>query len=222
MTINKAAPVLLPAFIVLFAVSAMCQSQAIVTTVDAKLRTAPDGKAAIVKSLPKGVPLEVSNLLLDEDWTSVSSDGKSGWVRRKKIRILMDDPYSNSTWLFMGRSPKTEGFIITFYLNTTQIIRKGDNIRFWTRMVPDNPAAYFKYVMSRAPKKKPSEFKFNVDLWEGDCSSEDIDLLRSLFYWKSSEITRPGIAEGEVDTSSNSAARAILVEACRVAERMGQ
>lgn len=201
------------------AVASFAQSKAVVTSSDTNVRESPDGHSRVIGLIQEGAPLAVLDPYLDEDWTKIRMGKQTGWVRRSKIRLLMDDPYKDSAWLLMGRSPKTEGFIISFYLNTSQIIRKADDVRFWTKMVPDNKPAYFRFVMDRAPKKKPADFRFNMDLWEGNCSSGDIGLLRSLFLWRSNEITRPAISDDEVVNGSDSAAKAILYEACKAAER---
>lgn len=215
----KIKTILSAAIVLTMAASGLAQSRAVVTSANANVRKSPSGRSQVIGSMQKGAPLAVLNADLDDDWTKVRIGGDTGWVRRSRIRVLMDDPYKNSAWLFMGRSPKTEGFIISFYLNTSQIIRKADEVRFWTRMVPDNKPAYFRFVMDRAPKKKPADFRFNMDLWEGNCSSGEVGLLRSLFQWRSNEITRPVISDDEVDAGSDSAAKAILHEACKAAQR---
>lgn len=195
------------------------QSRATVLAAGARLREKPGSHSAVLAPLEKGAEITVENAFLDDEWTLVSVDDKKGWVRREKIRISMDDPWKQAVWLYMGRTPETNGFVVRFYLNATQIIRRGDNIRFWTKMVPNNKKAYFGYVMDLQPERRPADFRFNSDLWEGDCRSKDVRLLRSILYWKSNELTKPRIARGDVDTSSNSAARAILNEACKAAER---
>ncbi|MCO6510941.1 MAG: hypothetical protein J5I65_09115 [Aridibacter famidurans] len=195
------------------------QSRATVTDAGAQLLKEPSRRSALLKPLPKGTEIEVENQFLDEDWTRVSTEGTRGWVRRERIRIKMDDPWDRAVWLFIGSTPKTNGFVVRFYLNTSQIVRRGDNIRFWTKMVPDNKEAYFDFIMVREPKRKPSEFRFNSDLWEGDCSTQEISVRRSLLYWNSNEVTRPNMKKGDGETSGNSAARVILEEACRTADR---
>ncbi|HUF05746.1 MAG TPA: hypothetical protein VMM38_16410 [Aridibacter sp.] len=199
--------------------AAYAQSRATVTGAGARLLKEPSPRSALLKPLPKGTEIDVENRYLDENWTRVSTGGTRGWVRRERIRIKMDDPWDSAVWLFIGSSPKTSGFVVRFYLNTSQIVRRNDNIRFWTKMVPDNQKAYFKFIMEREPDREPSEFRFNSDLWEGNCSTREIRVRRSLLYWQTDEVTRPKIKRGDGKTSGDSAARVILKEACRSANR---
>ncbi|REJ75607.1 MAG: hypothetical protein DWQ47_09050 [Acidobacteria bacterium] len=201
------------------AIGITAQTTATVQDVEAKLLREPNSGSALLKPLPRGSQITVENAYLDRKWTRVSSGETEGWVRRERIRIKMDDPWKQAAWLFIGSTPKTQDFVVRFYLNTSQIVRYKDNIRFWTRMVPDNKKAYFKFIMDRAPKKKAEDFKFNSELWEGDCDTKELNVVKSLFYWRSNEITRPKVKDADVSTSSNSAARAILEEACTAANR---
>jgi hypothetical protein len=196
------------------------QSRATVVFEGVRLREKPSSRSTVMAQIDKGAELQVKDAFLDEDWTLVAVRDKVGWIRRDRIRIRMDDPWKHAAWLYMGRTPETNGFIVRFYLNATQIIRRGNDIRFWTKMVPNNKPAYFDFVMDAQPARQPADFRFNTDLWEGDCSSHDIDLVRSLFYWRNNEMTRPQISRKDVNTSSDSAARAILIEACKAADNM--
>lgn len=195
------------------------QSIATVRNQGARLVKSPDSNALVVKALSAGQELEVKDLFLDRDWTKVSVNGEEGWVRRKRIKVKMDDPWKSAAWLMIGRTPKSNGFTVRLYLNTTQIIRYENSVRFWTRMVPDNKKAYFAVVMDRPPSKKPSDFRYSSELWEGDCRTGDLALVRSLLYWKSSGVTRPNIAHDDVEARKNTAARVILEEACKAAKR---
>jgi hypothetical protein len=196
------------------------QSRATVVSESVRLRAKPHSSAAVLAQIGKGGELNVKDAFLDDNWTLVALNNQEGWVRRDRIRIKMDDPWKHSVWLYMGRTPETNGFIVRFYLNATQLVRRGNDIRFWTKMVPNNKSAYFDFVIDTQPNRKPADFKFNSDLWEGDCSSHEIKLVRSLLYWKSAEMTRPRISRKGVNASSDSAARAILVEACKTADKM--
>lgn len=184
-----------------------------------RLLKEPTPRSSLLKSLDAGAKVDVRDAFLDRHWTKVSSNDTQGWVRRERIRITMDDPWTHAVWLFIGSTPKTNGFIARFYLNTSQIIRVGDNIRFWTKTVPDNRKAYFKFIMDVGPARKPSDFKYNSDLWEGDCESDEIRARRSLLYWRAGDITRPKVTKEDKSTRSNSAARVILREACKAARR---
>ena len=86
-------------------------------------------------------------------------------------------------------------------------------------MVPNNNEPYIDFIMEKEPKRNPSQFKFNSDLWEGNCSSRELKVKRSLFYWNTKEVTAPKVSSDDTNTSSNSAARAILEEACHAARR---
>ena len=196
------------------------QSRATVVVKGAGLRAKPSAKSPVLSKFDKGAELQVKDAFLDDEWTLVTVRDKEGWIRRDRIRITMDDPWKHAVWLYMGRTPETNGFIVQFYLNATQIIRRGDDIRFWTKMVPNNRQAYFDFVMESQPDRGPDDFRFNSDLWEGDCSSHDVRLVRSLLYWRNEELSRPNISRKSVEVSSDSAAKAILVEACKTASNM--
>lgn len=207
------------AFLPVLAITYFAQSQATVTDAGARLFKEPNPGAPLLKPLPSGTEIDIDNAFLDRHWTRVSAGGLHGWVRREKIRIKMDDPWKQAVWLYIGRTPETNGFTVRFYLNTSQIVRNKDNIRFWTKMVPDNKEPYFDFIMENEPKHKPADFRYNSELWEGDCDSDELFVIRSLFYWKSGEVTRPNVNRGSAETSANTAAKVILREACDSADR---
>ncbi len=198
---------------------AAAQTRATVRSEGTRLLKEPTQRSSLLKSLDAGAQLDVEDAFLDKHWTKVNSNNTHGWVRRENIWIAMDDPWKNAVWLFIGSTPKLNGFVARFYLNTSQIIRLGDNIRFWTKTIPDNRKAYFKFIMDIAPARKPSEFRFNSDLWEGDCESDEIRVRRSLLYWRTGDVTRPNVNVEDDSTRSDSAARVILREACKAALR---
>ena len=197
----------------------IAQTRATVRSSGTRLLRSPGNGADILRQLPEGQEIVVEDLFSDKEWTRVSVGKSEGWVRRKRIRVKMDDPWRSAAWLLIGSTPKTNGFIVRIYLNTSQVVSYGDNVRFWTKMVPDNRKAYFAYIMDKLPSRKPSDFRFNSELWEGDCRSGDLKLIRSLLYWRSSIVTRPNIARDDGKTSKNTAAKVILEEACRSARR---
>ncbi len=198
-----------------YAVS-FAQSKATVTTADTKLLKDPVRGSALLKSLDIGDELKVEDTFLDEQWAKVRTANGEGWVPRNSILVRMDDPWEHAIWLFIGASARTNGFVARFYLNTSQIVRRGDDIKFWTRTVTDNKKAYFQFLMDVPPKRTPEEFRFNADLWDGNCDSEEIRVVRSLLFWHPEEVTRPRVERGEKKTANNSAAKLILEEACRV------
>lgn len=206
-------------FVQLFSAGLHAQSRATVRSSGTGLLRSPRSGADVLKRLPEGAEVEVEDLYTDREWTRVAVGENHGWVRRKRIRVKMDDPWRSAAWLFIGSTPKTNGFIVRFYLNTSQIVKYGDNVRFWTKMVPDKKKAYFSFVMDAPPSRKPDDFRFNSELWEGDCKSGDLRLVRSLLYWKAEQITRPQISRDDGKAGKNTAGKIILEEACRSALR---
>lgn len=206
-------------FLQLFSAFLSAQSRATVRDSGAGLLRSPRIGSDVLKRLPEGVEVEVEDLYTDREWTRVTVGENHGWVQRKTIKVRMDDPWRSAAWLFIGSTPKTNGFIVRFYLNTSQIVKYGENVRFWTKMVPDKKKAYFNFVMETPPSRKPEDFRFNSELWEGDCKSGDLRLIRSILYWKASEVTRPQISRDDRKAEKNTAAKVILQEACRSALR---
>ncbi len=195
---NQKKLLLLTVFILTCAVSGLAQSKAVVTSKNAVVRNKPSSKGKVKFTVKKNARLKVNRKKYKKGWRYVSVNKKEGWVKSGNIKVLVDEPQKRAVWLFMGRSAKINGFSVAYYLNATQIARNGNTINFWTKMVPSNRKAYLDKVMSYKPKKKPVNFDYNVDQWEGNCSTKRVRPVQSRLYWKNGEIQKVRTKKGEL------------------------
>jgi hypothetical protein len=218
MKVNKILP---PVFLIFScALSVAAQSKALVTETTASLREKPGTDGKIKLTIKKDAELKILKKQKRKGWRYVSVKKQEGWVRADRIRVLVDDPQRSAVWLFIGRSVETNGFRVAYYLNITQMVRNEETVNFWTKMVPTNNEAYLETLMSRKPKKKPVNFNYNLDQWEGDCETKKIRLVKSLLYWKNGQVDNFKPAGSKPDMSDNTAARSILEEACKIGKKI--
>lgn len=208
-------------FCLVCAAAAAAQSRAVVTGERAELRNRPDArKGRVAFTVRKGASLRVDRKKHRKGWRYVTHKNKKGWVRTERIRLLVDEPKRRATWLFIGRSPRMNGFSVAYYLNATQLVRNGKTVSFWSKMVPSNRKPYLETFMARQPKRKAADFDYNVDQWEGDCKTKRVRVVKSLLYWKNGRVENARVSKGKTDVSGNSAARSILREACKIGKKL--
>lgn len=194
------------------------QKNAIVINEKTNLREKPSSKAKIVYTVDKGSKLEIEASEVKDDWYYVSIKKKKGWVRAKNINVLIQEPNRNSVWLYIGRSQRVFDFSVAYFLNVTQLVRHGNEIKYWIKMVPDKKKNYLSKVLGFKSKRRAENFRFNTDLWGGNCSNKDITATKSLFHWKNNITTIYRIPTKNINLKSNSAARHILKEACKISK----
>ncbi len=185
----------------------------------AAIRAKPSSKGKIISMLKRGAKLKLDPDKAKKGWYFVSGKNKQGWIRSKKVLVEIDDPGKGSVWLYIGRSKSRKDFSVRFYLNAAQVVRNGNAIKFWTKIVPSNKSAYMSSYFSAAPKENPGNFKYNADLWEGNCSTKKLRPVRSLVYWKN-RVSQKQVNKGlRIKRGENSVARVILDEACKASRR---
>lgn len=206
--------------ILLFAyVNLFSQTRATVLSEGAAIRAKPSGGGKIIATLKKGAKLKVDSDKQKKNWYFVSGRGKKGWIKNKKVRVEIDEPGENAAWLYIGKSRSKNSFSVRFYLNASQVVRNGNSIKFWTKIVPNNKKAYISSYFSAAPKENPKNFEYNADLWEGNCSTKTLRPVRSLVYWKN-RVTKKSVNKGlRIKRDGNSVANVILSEACKASRR---
>lgn len=217
----KKAVFLVIIFIIGINSSVYSQSKALVQSANAFLRVSPSKNGKVKFTIKKNTKLEINTKKNKKGWRFVSlNKNKNGWVDTDQIKILVDEPKRKSTWLMIGKSAKTNGFSVRYYLNLSHIVRNDRTVNFWTKMVPSNTKPYLSFLVTGKVRRNPSNFDYNVDLWEGNCSTKKVEIMKSLLHWKNGQVENRKISKSEIKASGNSAAKTILLEACKIGKNL--
>lgn len=198
------------------------QSRALVIKGKTGVYGKPSGGAKILFTLAKNARVRVDANNRRKGWRYISAKKRKGWIRDANLKVLLDEPLKRPVWLYLGRARNPEGFTAAFYLNTTQIVRNGKEISFYTKTVPDRKKPYLNFLLPQEIKRNPLNFRYNLETWEGNCSSKKMILKKIMLLWKNDSVINSSFKKSgrKVNASSDSAARAFLREACKIADRM--
>lgn len=200
-------------------ITSPAQNKAAVKGANVVIRDKPHSDGKIIFRVEKGDILKIEPGKQKKDWQFVSVNKRKGWVRFDKIEIVMENPTKKTVWLYIGNSEKVNNFSVRYYLSAAQIARHGNRLYFWTKMTANNKKSYLNYLLGGKIKTNAADFLFNADLWEGNCSLREIRIIKSTIYWKNGTKTRYKLPVSKVNASGNSAARSILIQACKASRR---
>ncbi len=202
-----------------FTLSGIAQSKAIVTSANAFLRSKPGKSGDVRFKARKNSRLSINTKKDKKGWRFVSVNNKKGWVDTDEIKILVDVPQKRSVWLMIGKSAEANGFSLSYLLNITHLVRNGNNINFWIKIIPSNNRAYLKFLKHKT-KQRPVNLNYNMNLMEGNCSTKKVKFTQVKLYWKNGRVENGNIAKSEMKADGNSAAKTLLFEACKIGKKL--
>lgn len=204
---------------IFFAASTVAQSKAIVTNSNASLRSKPSSKGSVKFKVKKNSLVNINKKKSRKGWRFVSIKNKTGWIDTDDLRILLDDSQRRAVWLEIGRSPEAKGFSLRYYLNASQIVRNGNSVHFWIKIIPSNSRAYLKFLKHRTAKRA-ADFNHNLNLMQGNCSSKRLKITKLKLYWTRGRIENARIAKPDMKAADGTAAKILLSEACKIGKRL--